>query len=146
MNRSHPKSPGGWLTLALAVAYAAVLAAVLWSSDPFRLAGSAQGALRQWFRAYVEPVAHLLAFMPLGWLMAVGRWPLRRGAVLGALLAYAVGSEAVQALVPQRSVQWEDALQNVAGLALGACLAAAARQIAYGSAPRCDGSTHIRPE
>jgi VanZ family protein len=146
MNPLRPKAADGWLTLTLAAAYAGVLAVLLWTSDPFCLAGSGQGVLRHWYRTYLEPVAHLVAFVPLGCLLVAGRWPMRRRIVLGALVAYALASELLQGLVPQRTVQWADTVQNVSGLLLGAALAVAARYTTQSSAARCGPSTSSLPD
>jgi len=61
---------------------------------------------------------HFTAFAGLALLVAASRLPRRRW-ILGLLLTYAVGVEAAQALVPSRTVEFRDLLENLAGLASG---------------------------
>ena len=62
---------------------------------------------------------HLVAFAVLGFLIGVSRWPLRRAWLVVLLGGYAIAVEAVQWLVPSRSVELPDFVENVVGLAAG---------------------------
>jgi hypothetical protein len=64
------------------------------------------------------PLAHFVGFTLAGILALGSRWPAPRWAVLLGLVAYAAGTEAVQALVPRRTPELWDLLLNLAGLAM----------------------------
>ena len=52
-------------------------------------------------------------------LVLQARGSVPRRAVLGLLIVFAVGTELLQTLVPMRSPELADCLQNLAGIALG---------------------------
>ncbi len=58
----------------------------------------------------------------LGLLVHVSRWPKGPGWTLPVLLAYAVATESLQALVPPRTVQLADYAENVLGIAVGSAV------------------------
>ena len=62
---------------------------------------------------------HLVAFTVLGFLFAGSRWPLRRAWLAVLLGGYAIAVEALQSLVPLRTVELPDFVENVVGLAAG---------------------------
>jgi hypothetical protein len=65
---------------------------------------------------------HFACFALLGALTHWARFSGRPMAWAGALVAYAVLVELGQALVPLRTVQWEDLAANLTGLACGALI------------------------
>ena len=109
-----------YLATALCALYLAVLTAGLFLPDPFAVAGAEGAALRTLYFDKVDPVGHVLAFLPLGFLSCASPWP-RRGAVrLGLAAAYALASEPLQMFFPPRTPQWSDLIEDFIGLALGA--------------------------
>jgi VanZ family protein len=111
-----------YLSLVLLLAYLALLTFALLSPDPFLVAGKPAPYWKRLYLEYLEPVGHLLAFMPLGTLACLGNWPLRRPARLGLLASYSFASEGLQHFIPSRTVSLSDAVQNIAGLLAGAAL------------------------
>jgi VanZ family protein len=63
------------------------------------------------------PLAHFVGFMLAGILALGSRWPAPRWVVLLGLVAYAAGTEVIQAFVPRRTPEMWDLLLNLAGLA-----------------------------
>ncbi len=109
-----------YLATALWLLYLAVLSAGLFLPDPFIMAGTEHDVLRTLYFDKVDPVGHVLAFLPLGFLSCASPWP-RRGAVrLGLSVAYALASEPLQAFFPPRTPQLSDLIEDLVGLALGA--------------------------
>jgi VanZ family protein len=102
--------------------YLAALTVGLLVSNPFTLAGSGQSRLREFYDAHLEPVGHFLGFLVLGLLASASRWPAGLAARIALLAVYALGTEAMQALVPERTPELKDVLQNLAGAAVGAAL------------------------
>ncbi len=68
------------------------------------------------------PVAHLLGFALLSCLALAAQWPISRWSVLGLLVAYAVGTELMQAVLPWRSAELADLLLDVAGILVGGAI------------------------
>ena len=62
---------------------------------------------------------HFVFFTGLGFLTAAGRFPVRRGVLATVLVTYAVGTEALQAFVPNRVTDIFDVVENVTGLVAG---------------------------
>ena len=62
---------------------------------------------------------HFVAFTVLGFLFACSRWPLRRAWLAVLLGGYAIAVESLQWLVPLRTVELPDFVENVVGLAAG---------------------------
>lgn|GEM_PF-1426544 len=106
-----------------ALCYLAILTFCLVTRDPFLIAGHRQGTLRWLYDQSVAPVSHLIAFFGAGLLCGLGCSRNILGVVLGALVVYALATEGVQFLVPDRTPEWTDVIQNLAGLALGMGLA-----------------------
>jgi len=102
-----------------ALGYLAILTFCLVTRDPFWVAGHQQGLLRMIYDQSVKPVSHLLAFFVAGLLCGLGCSRNILGIVLGALVVYALATEGVQFLVPDRTPEWSDVIQNLAGLGLG---------------------------
>jgi hypothetical protein len=100
--------------------YLVLLTAGLLLSNPFALAGSGQGWLREFYDAYLEGMGHFLGFFVLGVLASASRWPAKFGTRMMLLGAYAVATEVLQNLVPDRTPELNDLLQNLAGAAVGA--------------------------
>jgi hypothetical protein len=100
--------------------YLAFLTALLLVPDPTLLVG---GPDMGWgiFRR-VMPVAHLLSFAVLAILALTVRWPLPRWLVAVGLIVYGGLIEIVQSFLPPRTAEWEDWLQDIAGVAIGAIL------------------------
>jgi VanZ family protein len=65
------------------------------------------------------PVAHLVSFALLAVLTSAARWPIPRWGQWGLLVAYAMGTELVQAFLPWRTAELGDFLQDLAGIAAG---------------------------
>jgi glycopeptide antibiotics resistance protein len=55
-------------------------------------------------------------------LMLASRWPLRTRVLAAVLVGYALGTEALQWLVPQRVVETLDLLENLLGILVGAAV------------------------
>jgi len=72
-------------------------------------------------------LAHFLAFVLLGFLVAAARWrwPFKR--IIVVLLSYAVLVELAQAVVPGRTPAVADGLANVLGVSVGALIGAGLR-------------------
>jgi len=104
------------------LAYFLVLTAALLVSNPFAVAGEREDAFHELYDQYVEPVAHFVAFIPLGFLFLASGWPVRRRTRLILLAVYAVGTESLQGFIPSRTPQWQDVTQNVAGAAAGVAI------------------------
>jgi len=75
---------------------------------------------------------HFACFTLLGALARWARFSGRPMAWAGALVAYAVLVELGQALVPLRTVQWQDLAANLTGLACGALIGWAAPRLRRG--------------
>jgi len=65
---------------------------------------------------------HFLVFAGLTFLVHAGRWPIRRGLLVALLLAYAIGIEALQVFIPERTVDPLDFLENALAVAAAAHL------------------------
>ncbi len=125
MNSTTLHSPvSGFSAVAkLGLAYVALLSLALLAQNPFLPAGSYAGAVKAFYQEFLEPVAHLLAFAPLGYFCARGRWPWSRWVTATGCVAYGFATELAQFAVPGRTPDWIDACQDMAGLAVGASLA-----------------------
>jgi len=64
-------------------------------------------------------LTHLLTFLVLAVLTMAARWPVSARGVVLCLVAYATATELLQDLLPWRSAEWEDWLQDLAGIAIG---------------------------
>ncbi len=66
--------------------------------------------------------AHFLLFTLLALLVLASRWPMGRRLLVGGLVlvAFALGTELLQSLVPNRTVEVFDLAENLLGLAAGA--------------------------
>jgi hypothetical protein len=106
-----------WIVRIASGLYLALLTVLLLAPDPAALLGmrrvpGVNGGLG----------VHFAAFLVLGALVGASRLPARRPWVIVPLAIYAVGIELAQGLVPRRTVQWEDLVENVGGLAAGILL------------------------
>lgn len=70
----------------------------------------------------VDVIVHFATFLVLAILMLAARWPLKVTVLLGLLAVYAASTELIQGPIPNRSPEWGDFLQDLAGLAIGALL------------------------
>ena len=82
---------------------------------------------------------HFTAFTVLTLLVCAVRWPKPIGWLVFLLLAYAVATESLQALVPPRAVELKDYAENILGIAVGSglycCLRRAMHQAGARDAP-----------
>lgn len=82
--------------------------------------------------AAIEPAVHFLTFALLTLLVLSGSWSVSRRLMLGVIVAYAAMTEMLQGLVPGRTPEWSDLLQNLAGMAAGLAIWwAAARLVCF---------------
>jgi VanZ family protein len=65
---------------------------------------------------------HFVFFVTLALLVLASRWPMRIRVLAGVLIGYAVATEALQWLVPKRTFELLDLLENLLGLLVGAVL------------------------
>ena len=65
---------------------------------------------------------HFICFAALTILMLASRWPLKAPVLAAVLVGYALGTEALQWLVPQRIVETLDLLENLLGILVGAAV------------------------
>ena len=65
---------------------------------------------------------HFAVFVGLALITLAGRFPVRRGLLAAVLVGYALATEALQGLVPERTVDPIDAAENVMGLVVGALI------------------------
>jgi hypothetical protein len=108
------------LMRAICLIYLIYLTALLLIADPRRLVvghGDLPGFLRT-----LMPVAHLVSFWLLAVLALVARWPAPRWAITLLLIAYAGMTEVAQSMLPPRTAEWKDWIQDLAGIAIGAAL------------------------
>ena len=94
--------------------YAVLLTLLLLHPSPFSLFGGSQAA-----KLAPSVGQHFLAFSVLGFFVAASRLPVPFGIGLSALLAYAAGTEMLQALIPPRNPSIRDFVENVLGIACG---------------------------
>jgi len=104
----------------LCFAYLFGLTMVLTLDNPWRMARMA-GILSP-LVDHLAALAHLLGFLVLAFLAFAARWPLPRWAVALVMVFYAAATELVQALLPHRTPELADWLQNLAGIAIGAAI------------------------
>lgn len=62
---------------------------------------------------------HFLCFAALAVLVWASRFPLQRAVLAGLLVGFAVATETLQLLVPPRTVELRDFIENLLGLAVG---------------------------
>jgi hypothetical protein len=108
------------------VAFWLFLTLLLLSPDPRALLGLERLA----DRLPNPKVAHVVCFTLLAMLVHASRFPLRRGLLVGMLVAYAASTEGLQYFVPNRTAALADVALNLSGLALGTVLWRAAGQAA----------------
>jgi hypothetical protein len=103
-----------FLIRAACVLYWALLSFLLLSPDPLAVLG---------IRRLPGPGGgrgiHFLLFTLLALLVLASRWPVGRRLLAGGLLAFALGTELLQGLVPHRSVEMFDLAENLLGLSAG---------------------------
>ena len=71
---------------------------------------------------HYSPAFHLLSFTLLAVLMLAAGWPVSRTTLLALMVAYSVGTEVVQGLLPYRSCELSDCLNDLAGIAAGTAM------------------------
>jgi len=98
-------------------AYSVLLTMLLLSRDPSRFVGE-----EIWLLHMLDSIAHLASFLVLAVLALAPKWPLPRWTVILGLVAYGGATESLQQLVPGRTGEWADLLQNLAGIAAGAAI------------------------
>ncbi len=95
-------------------AYLAFLTVLLLTRDPSKFIG-----IQTTLLDLLRPLAHLLSFLVLGVLAMAANWSRAFWAVLLGLMSYAAGTELLQGLVSQRTPEWADWFQDVAGIVIG---------------------------
>lgn len=108
--------------------YALILTGLLFAAgNPLKMAGAPSG----WLSLYrsIEPAAHFLFFMPLAVLAISARLPIHASTLAVCLVTYAFATELVQGLIPNRSTETRDFVQDLAGLAAGALIWLAAHAL-----------------
>jgi VanZ family protein len=101
----------------IAILYGIVLTVLLLVPDPAALLG-----LKRFPEPPGERFAHFAFFAVLGLLACISRWPVRGWMLLAILAAYAVATELLQGLVPHRTPELIDLVEDFFGLGLGAYL------------------------
>ncbi|NLX98959.1 MAG: hypothetical protein GXY83_22670 [Rhodopirellula sp.] len=96
------------------VIYGVLLTVLLLVPEPTAILGLQQPPLTPGGRG-----VHFMLFLLLGLLISAARWPIRRAALIAALVLYAWAIESLQALIPLRTVELLDYVENLTGLALG---------------------------
>ncbi len=99
------------------LAYWVLLSVLLLVPDPWALLG-----IQRLPGLPTRQLEHFIIFTLLTVLVHASRLPIRRGLLIVLLVSYAIGIEALQALVPQRTVELLDFLENLAGLAAGTAI------------------------
>jgi hypothetical protein len=99
------------------VAYWILLSVLLLAPDPFALLGVTRPPGPPGGRG-----VHFLFFTLLALLAHASRWPMRLGVLAGVLVAYAFLTEGLQALIPHRTVELLDLVENLLGLAAGTAI------------------------
>ncbi|MEN6451054.1 MAG: VanZ family protein [Thermoguttaceae bacterium] len=102
----------------ISIAYLVFLTLLLLTADPSRVVGANIPLLLR----RLMPEAHLLSFFVLAILALGSRWPAPRWIVVSLLGLYGAMTEIGQGFVPQRTPDWADWFQDMAGVALGAAL------------------------
>ena len=137
--RRGRKCPAGTWRTALArtlcIGYFITLYWLLLAAEPIRLLRSRPDLFEPLGDASV--VGHLLGFTLLTLLALIPRWPVPRWAVVLCLIGCAVGTEPLQTLVPERTPEIVDCLQNLAGIAIGGAICWLAAQV-FPAAPPTD--------
>ena len=106
-----------WLMRIVCVGYFVFLTLLLLTTDPARLIGMQEGL--PWILQVIYPLAHTISFLVLAVLALMTRWPVPRWGIVLALMIYGGMTEIVQGCVPQRTPDWADWFQDLAGIALG---------------------------
>jgi VanZ family protein len=101
----------------LFVGYFSYLTLLLLTPNPFRLVGSSTRFLH--FLDLLSPLAHCISFTFLAALAMLAFRPLARWVICLSLMGYAAATELLQMLIPQRTAEWGDFFQDIAGIALG---------------------------
>jgi VanZ family protein len=99
------------------VLYLSILSVLLLIPHPEMVIGGRE--LPGFFREYLT---HFLLFTGLTLLALAARWPVRAGAMLALLAAYAVAMEGLQAFSPPRVVSLGDLIENLLGIAAGTAI------------------------
>lgn len=102
----------------LCIVYLITLTFLLVTSNPVRILGLPED-LPFWLGQLLT-ISHFLSFLLLSVLCLTTRWPVPRWSVVLFLSLYAAVTELVQGLVPVRTPQWEDLLQDMGGIMVGA--------------------------
>jgi hypothetical protein len=100
--------------------YLLFLTLLLLVSDPMGMV-SARGPMLA-FLQHLMPMAHMLSFGVLAMLGLAARWPIPRWGIAVLLVFYAGMTEIAQSLLPPRTAELQDWLQDLAGIILGAVL------------------------
>jgi hypothetical protein len=117
--------PKGRPVKILSIAYLVGLTWLLVMKAPFLFLGRQPGIGP--LALSLEPVAHLASFALLTVLALWARWPIPRWALCLGLAGYGLGTELFQALLPWRTADPVDFLQDLGGIAAGGILAWLAR-------------------
>ncbi len=130
------------IRLLVCLTYWTILTVLLLVPDPLGLLGARGTRLA----ANGGVLVHFCAFAILAVLACSARWPERiAGWPLALLAVYAFGAEALQALVPARTVQLQDFVENFLGIAVGiAVVWIATRLIRLHSTDQEDDQTNLK--
>ena len=106
------------LRLVLCLAYWAFLTVLLLVPDPAAVVGLKRVPMFPWG----DIGTHFTAFTILALLVHASRWPKCPGWPVSVLLAYAIATESLQAIVPPRTVEIKDYIENVLGVVVGSAI------------------------
>ncbi len=102
----------------LCVTYWAVLTVLLLVPHPMALLGISRLPATM----AIDRGVHFALFLILTVLVHASRWPIRPVVFVQILVVYGVASELLQWLVPPRSVELLDLMENLLGIAMGTIL------------------------
>lgn len=120
------------------VIYTALLTALLFAAgNPLTMIGAPPG----WMNVYrtFESMAHFLFFTPLAMLALSARLPIHGSTLAVILVTYAFGTELAQELIPKRSTETVDFVQDLAGIMVGTALWHGLHEIGSLLRPKANG-------
>lgn len=119
-----------------AIAYTVFLTYLTLSPNPWWLFGADTKGVEQAVDSTVEDwIQHSVAYGLLAGLVALSRWPGRRGLWLAAVLSHALLTEWLQGFIPNRTRDWTDELANGLGVACGWLIAVGLLHLISGRRP-----------
>lgn len=97
--------------------YSIYLSILLFSQDPTHWVATSSNLPE--FLKILMPLAHLLSFTVLSLLTFAACFPLPRWGILLSLVIYGGTTEIIQSLIPHRTPEWADWLQDLVGISIG---------------------------